>query len=152
VLSLKRIVAASASVATVAFGASACTPDTTRARVEADVPVTFANAYALSEQLQGHQPVKPQVTSTECHSSTNTVEDSGPGGWGCDLKYTVAGKKKEVFLLVLIDSLGCYQGLDTDHRDKTIVDKATGATLPDPKVGFDGCYNVYDDRTDVSKD
>ena len=61
------------------------------------------------------------------------------------------GKNKETFLLILVDSLGCYQAADTDHRDNTIVDKATGATLPDPKVGFDGCYSVYDQRTKVSK-
>jgi|SRR4051812_1770454 len=147
----KRVAALFAAVAAVAFGTSACTPDTTRARVEHDVPLSFAHAYALSEQLQGHQAVTPKVTSTECHSSTNTKVDSGPGSWGCDLTYTVEGKTKKVSLLVLVDSLGCYQGLDGDHRDNTIVDKATGATLPDPKVGFDGCYSVYDNRTNVSK-
>jgi hypothetical protein len=135
----------------VAMAASACTPDTTRARVEHDVPTSFVHAYTLSEQLQGRQPVSPRVTSTECHSSVNTKEDSGPGSWGCDLSYVLDGKKKEVSLLILVDSLGCYQALDGDHRDDTIVDRATGATLPDPKAGFDGCYNVYDGRTTVSK-
>ena len=52
-------------------------------------------------------------------------------------------------LLVLIDQLVCYQATDTDHRDATIVDRDTGAVLPDPKVGFDGCYDVYDHRTSV---
>ena len=144
--------AASAALATgVALGASACTPDTTRARVENDVPTTFAHAYTLSQQLQGEQPVRPKVTSTECHSSVNTTQDAGPGSWNCDLAYTLDGRKKQVSLLILVDSLGCYQALDGEHRDDTILDKATGATLPDPKVGFDGCYDVYDGRTNVSK-
>jgi hypothetical protein len=150
----KRIVpfvATTAVAAAVVIGASACTPDTTRARVEHDVPETFANSYAFSEQLQGKPAVRPHVTSTECHSSVNAEQDSGPGAWNCDLAYTVGDESEKKSLLVLIDQLGCYQATDTDHRDATITDKATGALLPDPKVGFDGCYDVYDDRTSVSK-
>src|ERR687890_90770 len=146
-----RIGTSVALAAVVATGASACTPDTTRARVENDVPTSFVHAYTLSEQLQGQKPVTPRVTSTECHSSVNTQEDSGPGSWGCDLSYVLDAKRKEVSLLILVDSLGCYQALDGEHRDDTIVDKATGSTLPDPKAGFDGCYDVYDGRTNVSK-
>ena len=146
-----RNVATVAAVGVIAFTASACTPDTTRARVEADVPPTFAKAYALSERLQGHGVVRPQVTRTECHSSVNTVQDSGPGSWDCELAYTVNGKPKKASLLILIDSLACYQALDGEHRDDTIKDRATGATLPDPKAGFDGCFNVYDDKTNTSK-
>jgi hypothetical protein len=148
---LKRTLTPLALAAAVALTASACTPDTTRGRVENDVPPSFAHAYALSEELQGHPAVTPTISSSECHSSINTTADSGPGSWGCDIGYTAAGKKKHVFLLVLIDSLGCYQAADTDHRDATIVDKATGTSLPDPKVGFDGCYSVYDGHTNTSK-
>lgn len=146
-----RLAAGVALAPLVTIGMSACTPDTTRARVEHDVPTSFVHAYTLSEQLQGHRPVTPTVTGTECHSSVNVTEDSGPGSWGCDLSYVLDGRKKQVSLLILVDSLGCYQALDGEHRDDTIVDKATGATLPDPKAGFDGCYDVYDGRTDVSK-
>src|SRR3954469_10129980 len=135
----KRVAALFAAVAAVAFGTSACTPDTTRARVEHDVPLSFAHPYALSEQLQGHQAVTPKVTSTECHSSTNTKVDSGPGSWGCDLTYTVGGKTKKVSLLVLVVSFGFFFNDTATTEIYTIVDKATGATLPDPKVGFDGC-------------
>jgi hypothetical protein len=146
-----RNLATAATVGVIAVTASACTPDTTRARVEADVPSTFAKAYAVSEQLQGHGVVRPQVTKTECHSSVNTLQDSGPGSWDCELAYTVNGKPKKASLLILIDSLACYQALDGENRDDTIKDRATGATLPDPKVGFDGCFSVYDDKTDTSK-
>src|SRR3954462_6388431 len=106
---LKRALTPLALAAAVAVTASACTPDTTRGRVENDVPATFAHAYALSEQLQGHRPVTPHVTKTVCHSSVNTKQDSQPGSWGCDLSYTVDGKKEDVSLLVLIDQLSCYQ-------------------------------------------
>jgi len=146
-----RNAATAATVGVIALTAAACTPDTTRARVEADVPPTFAKAYAVSEQLQGHGVVQPHVTKTECHSSVNTLQDSGPGSWDCELAYTVHGKPEKASLLILIDALACYQALDGEHRDDTIKDRATGATLPDPKVGFDGCFNVYDNKTHTSK-
>jgi len=147
---LGSLVATGAAVAAIGLVASGCTPDTTRARVEHDVPVSFANAYALSEHLQGKPATRPDVTSTECHSSVNPKQDSGPGSWDCELTYTVDGKQTKASLLILIDQLGCYQALDGEHRDATITDQDTGTVLPDPKVGFDGCYNVYDDRTSVA--
>ena len=147
---LGSLVATGAAVAAIGLVASGCTPDTTRARVEHDVPVSFANAYALSEHLQGKPATRPDVTSTECHSSVNPTQDSGPGSWACDLTYTVDGKQEKTELLVLIDQLGCYQALG-EKREATITDKATGAVLPDPKQGFDGCYDVYDGRTSVSR-
>jgi hypothetical protein len=153
IISVRRpssIARAVVALAAVVLGACACTPDTTRARVEHDIPTTFANSYALSEQLQGKPVTRPDVTSTECHSSVNPTQDSGPGAWACDLTYTVDGRQQKAELLVLIDQLGCYQALG-ENRDATITDKATGAVLPDPKQGFDGCYDVYDGRTSVSK-
>ena len=69
---------------------------------------------------------------------------------GCELAYTVGGKQEKASLLVLIDQLGCYQALWREE-DATITDKATGAVLPDPRQGFDGCYDVYDGRTSVDK-
>jgi hypothetical protein len=144
---MRRLMVTLSVAAATVLTVSACTPDTTRERVEGDISVSFGQAYALSEQLQGNPVVHPDVTSTECHTSANKTPDTGPGAWSCDLAYTAGGKQEKVSLLVLVDSLGCYQGLDGEHRDATIKVKDTGATIPDPKVGFDGCYNVYDDRT-----
>ena len=146
----RRRVVPVVALAAVGLGTTACTPDTTRGRVENDVSQSFANSYELSEQLQGNPATHPDVTSTECHSGVNLEQDSGPGSWNCDISYVADGKTVKTSLLVLIDQLGCYQAIDTSNRDATITDKDTGAVLPDPKVGFDGCYNVYDDRTAVS--
>jgi hypothetical protein len=147
----RRVVVPALALAAIGLGATACTPDTTRARVEHDVPETFANSSALSEQLQGKHATRPDITSTECHSSVNPTQDSGPGSWNCDLTYAVGGKQEKTSLLVLIDQLGCYQALDGEHRDATITDKATGTVLADPKVGFDGCYDGYDGRTSTNR-
>src|SRR3954447_15114182 len=146
----RRVVVPVVALAAIGLGATACTPDTTRRRVKADIQQSFANAYELSEQLQGSSTTHPDVTSTECHSGVNPKQDSGPGGWNCDISYVADGKTVKTSLLVLIDQLGCYQAIDTSNRDATITDKDTGVVLPDPKVGFDGCYDVYDDRTSVS--
>jgi hypothetical protein len=148
---LKKILVTGLALGAVAVGTTACTPDTTRGRVENDVPITFAHAYSLSEKLQGHRPVTPTVTRTECHSSVNTQEDSEPGSWDCQLAYTADGRRKNVDLLILIDQLGCYQALDGARRNAMITDVSTGEQLPDPKAGFDGCFDVYDNRTDTSK-
>ena len=147
----KRVLAI-ACVSAAGLALTACTPDTTRERVQQDVAATFTNSYETSLALQ-RKPVKaPTMQSTECHSSVNKTADSGPGSWGCELKYLDdAGKKHDDFFVVLIDSLACYQAFNGDKRDATIVDKATGATVPDPAVGFDGCYDVYDSKTNTAK-
>src|SRR3954469_14284231 len=148
----RKRTAAIAAAATAVLALSSCTPDTTRERVQDDVAATFTNSYETSLALQG-EPVKaPAMKSTECHSSVNKTADSGPGSWGCELKYVdPKGKRHDDFFVVLIDALACYQAFNGDNRDATIVDKATGATVPDPAVGFDGCYDVYDSRTNTAK-
>ena len=148
---LQRVVlVASVSASTIAL--TSCTPDTTRARVQDDVAATFTNSYETSLALQGKPVQAPTMQSTECHSSVNKTADSGPGSWGCELKYVDPKRKKhDDFFIVLIDALACYQAFNGDNRDATIVDKKTGATMPDPAVGFDGCYDVYDSKTNTSK-
>src|SRR4051794_23346808 len=42
--------------------------------------------------------------------------------WDCELGYTVGGKKTKVSILILVDSMACYQALDGEHRDATIKD------------------------------
>jgi hypothetical protein len=130
---------------------SGCTPDTTRDRVEHDVTATFANQYVQSEQVQS-QPLRPaQVRGTECHSGLNKTADAGPGAWHCTISWTdPAGGRHDDGYVVLVDSLGCYQAFSDEERDAT-VRSADGLAVPDPRVGFDGCYDVYDGRTGTSK-
>ena len=91
--SARRRAAALMIVAGAAVLLAACTPDTTRGRVEHDFAGTFANQYAQSLQRQGKRPVRPKVTSTVCHSGTNLKADSGPGTWSCEIKYIGADGK-----------------------------------------------------------
>src|SRR3954471_1842495 len=89
-----RRVAAVAVVGAAALLSAACTPDTTRGRVEHDFAATFSNQYAQSLQRQGKPVVRPRVTSTVCHSGTNLKIDSGPGTWSCEIKYVGADGKR----------------------------------------------------------
>ena len=73
---------------------TACTPDTTRGRVEQDFAATFSNQYAQSLQLMVKPAKRPRVTSTVCHCGTNLKQDSGPGTWSCEIKYIGADGKR----------------------------------------------------------
>ena len=137
-----------------AVALAGCTPDTTRGRVEQDFAHTFVNQYAQSLQRQGKRPVRPKVTSTVCHSGTNLKADSGPGTWSCEIKYVGAdGKRHDENWVELIDSLGCYQAFTQDDakRFHKITDVYSHKSILDPAGSFDGCYDVYDSRTNTSK-
>lgn len=136
----------------VAMVTSGCTPDTTRERVQDDVSTTFVHSYKTSEVMQRKPVAAPRVSSTVCHNTLNKVADAGPGSWSCELKYTdPQGTSHDDEFVVLIDSLGCYQAFNGEKRDKEILDHTTHRKVPDPAVGFDGCFNVYDSRTNTAK-
>jgi hypothetical protein len=143
-----------AALAAVPLTLGACTPDTTRGRVENDFAATFSNQFAQSLQRQGKPVVRPKISSTECHNGTNLKADSGPGSWSCEIKYTVAGgKPHDDVWLALIDALGCYQAFTTDDKTRyhEITDVYSHKRILDPAGSFDGCYDVYDNRTNTSK-
>ena len=142
------------AVAAAALLVAACTPDTTRGRVEHDFATTFSNQYAQSLQRQGKPAKRPKVTSTVCHSGTNLKNDSGPGTWSCEIKYVGAdGKRHDDNWVELIDALGCYQAFTQDDtaRFHKIVDVYSHKAILDPAGSFDGCFDVYDGRTNTSK-
>lgn len=152
-ITFRRLLGAAAAVLSVLLIAG-CTPDTTRGRVEHDVAATFSNQYAQSQLLQGNPPKPPTIKSTECHSSVNMKVDSGPGGWPCEIKFVdVQGKSQDESFLVLIDSLGCYQAFNVDDakRYRKVKDVKTHTKIDDPAGSFDGCFDVFDGRTNISK-
>ena len=131
-----------------------CTPDTTRGRVENDFARTFSNQYAQALQREGKPIARPQISSTVCHNSSNLKQDSGPGSWGCEIKYTTPdGKKHDDVWLVLSDALGCYQAFSTDDavRYRQIRDVYSHKRILNPAGSFDGCLDVYAGPTNTSK-
>ena len=147
-------VLAAAAILASAVVFSACTPDTTRGRVEHDFAQTFSNQYAQSLQRQGKPVTRPEISSTVCHNGTNLKDDSGPGSWSCEVKYSVnGGKPQDATWLALVDALGCYQAFNADDtkRYHEITDVYSHKQILDPAGSFDGCYDVYDNRTNTSK-
>src|SRR3954465_11854287 len=131
-----------------------CSPDTTRGRVEADFSRTFSNQYAQSLQRQGKPVARPKVVSTVCHNSTNLKQDSGPGSWGCEIKYVAPdGKKHDDQWLLLSDALGCYQAFSTDDAlpSHQIRDVYSHKRILDPAGSFDGFLDVYAGSKNTSK-
>jgi hypothetical protein len=150
---MKRFVVLLAAAAS-ALVLGGCVPDTTRGRVENDFANTFSNQYAQSLQRQGKPVVRPKISSTVCHSGTNLKQDSGPGSWSCEIKYVGADSKQhDEGWVVLVDALGCYQAFTQDDkaRYREIRDVFSHKRILDPAGSFDGCYDVYDHRTNVSK-
>jgi hypothetical protein len=137
-----------------ALGLAGCVPDTTRGRVETDFARTFVNQYTQSLQRQGKPVARPKVTSTVCHNGTNQKRDSGPGSWGCEIKYVAPdGKKHDDQWVLLSDALGCYQAFTTDDalRYRQIRDVYSHKRILDPAGSFDGCLDVYAGPTNTSK-
>jgi hypothetical protein len=131
-----------------------CTPDVTRGRMENDFAKTFSNSYAQSLQRQGKPVSYPKINSVVCHNGTNLKADSGPGSWGCEIKYVGSdGKKHDDQWLALVDALGCYQAFTQDDglRYHKIKDVYSHKAILDPAGSFDGCFDVYDGRTNTSK-
>jgi hypothetical protein len=148
----KRLVLPAAVVLGLVTVVSGCTPDVTRERVQDDVSTTFVHSYKTSQAMQDEPVEAPRLSSTECHNTLNKVADAGPGSWSCEIKYTdPRGARHDDEFVVLVDSLACYQAFNGEKRDKEIVDTATHRKVPDPAVGFDGCFNVYDGRTNTAK-
>src|SRR3954470_9270400 len=152
--SVLRRAAAVAATGAAALLLSACTADTTRGRVEHDFAATFSNQYAQSLQRQGKSVKRPQITSTVCHSGTNLKVDSGPGTWSCEFKYVGAdGTRHDDTWVSLVDALACCQpfSIYDPLRFHTITDVYSHKSSLDPAGSFDGCYDVYDGRTNTSK-
>src|SRR3954453_8515997 len=143
-----------ALLAAVAVAIAGCTPDTTGRRVEPDFARPFSNQYAQSLQRQGKPVARPKVVSTVCHNGTNLKQDSGPGSWGCEIKYvTPDGKRHDDHWLTLSGALGCYQAFSTDDalRYRKIRDVLSHKMILDPAGSFDGCLDVYAGPTNTSK-
>ncbi|MGH3314511.1 MAG: hypothetical protein ACRDO0_00050 [Nocardioidaceae bacterium] len=151
-MTTKRILLPGAVALAVVTVVSGCTPDVTRERVQNDISTTFVHSYKTSQAMQDKPIEAPKLSSTECHNELNKVADAGPGSWSCEIKYTGSnGERHDDEFVVLVDSLACYQAFNGEKRDQEILDTTTHRKVPDPAVGFDGCFNVYDGRTNTAK-
>jgi hypothetical protein len=142
-----------AVVVLVAVAVAGCTPDLTRERLEADVPVAYSHQFDLLRAYTG-KPAARLRPAAECHRTGEHTGDQGPGSWACTLRYPDpdSGRRKEVTEVVLAGGDTCYQGLNPELNDKPVVrDVRTGQRMPNPLFQFDSCVNVYDGHTSVTR-
>lgn len=153
---LMRILVAVAAVAAlvVAFMVAGrnSTPDDTKQRVEADFALTFPNIYAHREAQLGKSDTAT-INQLSCGRGTPTGPGQGPGkDWLCEVQYTTStGRTARATYELFVHGEACYTATDPERdASQTITDHATGVAVPDLLFQFDGCFNVYDDRTSTT--
>lgn len=123
----------------------------TRARLERDLPQTFANRYLAQAKLLGHKgvTVKSVQPKAQCYKAVPNVKDqgSGAGVWLCYMRWhdrnvdeTLMPGKFELN----VHSNSCYSvtGPSKLLGLLTITDK-TGKDVINPVSEFDGCFDPH---------
>lgn len=127
----------------------------TRARLERDLPQTFANRYLAQARLLGHRGVTVQSMQpkAQCYKAVPNVKDqgSGAGVWLCYMRWhdrnvdeTLMPGKFELN----VHSNSCYSvtGPSKLLGLLTITDK-TGKDVINPVSEFDGCFDPRGNNT-----
>src|SRR5215510_8727110 len=120
----------------------------TRARLERDLPRTFANLYVQQAALLGHKgvTVKSLHAQTQCDKGGPKVPDHGPGAdWICYMSWhdpnvdeTLMPGKFEVSA----HSNNCYTaGAPSKLVGLLTITDKTGKDVPNPVFEFDGCFD-----------
>ncbi len=129
-------------------------PDITRQRVETDLAAVWPNQYALLRRLRSTPSVRGIRTQVSCDKGGPNVADSGPGrNWVCVVRYTAPGQAaaKRIRYEVIVRSEACYTATDPALiQDPFVNDHRTGLSVGNPLYQFDGCFDVYDDRTSTT--
>jgi hypothetical protein len=137
-----------------ALAVSSCTSDVTRQRVEADMALDFANQLKLTAGILG-QPVPKAVSDhVSCDKGGPKVADKGPGkDWVCMVTYTADnGPSTTTRYELFVHGEACYTATDPALIEQPSITKAsTGKSVPNPLEQFDGCFNVYDNKTSITK-
>ncbi len=126
-------------------------PDITRQRVETDLAAVWPNQYALLHRLRGTQSPRGIRAQVSCDKGGPHVADSGPGrNWVCYVRYAARGQtaSNRIRYEVIVRSEACYTATDPALIENPFVnDRHTGASVGNPLYQFDGCFDVYDNRT-----
>lgn len=129
------------------------TPDITRQRIEVDMAQDWANQYRLTAAIRG-RPLSGAVRdSVRCDKGGPKVPDRGPGkDWVCIVSYTAPGNQpSKIRYELFVHGEACWTA--TDPRlieNPSLTDAKTGASVANPLEQFDGCFNVYDNRTSTT--
>jgi len=139
----------------VALVTGACqSQDVTKAAMDADVTTVYTNLLAKRDTLLGTPPRTGVRVETNCYRGGPKQPDVGAGkDWRCDVietdASTAASAPNATSYLVLVRATACWTALAETLSAKaetidvvTMTDPRTGADLPDPLGGFDGCVRA----------
>jgi len=128
--------------------------DVTKAAMDADVATVYTNLLTKRDSLLG-SPTRTGVrVETNCYRGGPKQADVGAGkDWRCDVTETDASTAatgpNATSYLVLVRATACWTALAETLSAKaetidviTMTDPRTGADLPDPLGGFDGCVRA----------
>lgn len=145
---------------------SACGPvDVTPQRLEASITTVFPNYYVQQQAMLGHPPVTAAALGAKasCDKGGPSIPDKGAGNdWIClvdwtdpigGIHYTDADAKTGASKFELkVSSNGCYiAGGSTKTFGPVQIQGPDGKFFANPVSEFDGCFNVYDNRTALSR-
>ncbi len=124
--------------------------DVTKAVLDADVITVYANLQAKRDSLLG-APVRQGVRiQANCFRGGPKQPDVGAGkDWRCDITGEDSTGPSARSYLVIVRANACWTALAETLTAKaetvdviTMTDPRTGADLPDPLGGFDGCVQA----------
>jgi hypothetical protein len=147
---IRRLAVIAAAGAAV-LGLSACGgSDVTKARLERNLPQTFANLYVQQAKILGHHDISVQSlhARAQCDKGGPKVADQGPGAdWICLMNWTDPN-------VPLPDGTGKFE-VNAHSNDcytaggpsklvglQTIAD-THGNDVPNPVFEFDGCFDPH---------
>jgi hypothetical protein len=128
--------------------------DVTKSAMDADVTTVYTNLLAKRDTVLGNPPRVGVQVEANCYRGGPKQPDVGAGkDWRCDVTETdastdTAGPNVTSYL-VLVRATACWTALAESLSAKaetidviTMTDPRTGADLPDPLGGFDGCVRA----------
>jgi hypothetical protein len=139
-------------VAALAILAGACEKqDVTKPVLDADVATVYANLQIKRDSLLGEPRRQNVLVQANCYRGGLKQPDVGAGkDWRCDVtEQDTSNEPNARSYLVIVRATGCWTALAESLSAKaetvdviTMTDPRTGADLPDPLGGFDGCVQA----------
>ena len=162
----RRVLLTATAAVPITLGLSACGPiDITPQRLEASIATVFPNYYVQQQVMLGKPAVVAAALGAKasCDKGGPSIADKGAGNdWIClvdwtdpvaGLHYTDADPKNGASKFELkVSSNGCYiAGGSTKTFGPIQIQAPDGTYVTNPVFEFDGCFNVYDHNTALTR-
>jgi ABC-2 type transport system permease protein len=149
-VALRVVVIATTTIIVLALACSIGPTGDTQARVRESVTQAFRTLTVRQQSLLGH-PIPPTARiSILPNCNRHATASVGPGDWSCTMNVYIIERHHLPLTLtpveydVSVAYNGCYKAASppTFIGGQTIIDHATGRSIPNPLYIFYGCFNV----------